>query len=57
MDGLLARFVERNEQFEMQARTWASNESVMTFGAGGVWGNVAKRCTEQGFDDLIDVDY
>lgn len=53
----MARFVERNEQFEMQARTWASNESVMTFGAGGVWGNVAKRCTEQGFDDLIDVDY
>lgn len=54
---MLAEMGELNEQFEMQARTWTSNESVMTFGAGGVWGDVAKRCTEGGFDDLIDVDY
>lgn len=33
----LAGFVGLNEQFEMQARAWASNESVMTFGAGCVW--------------------
>lgn len=43
---MLAGFVELNEQFEMQARTWPSNESVMTFGAGCVCDNVAKRCTE-----------
>lgn len=53
----LAGLVELNEQFEMQARTWTRNESVMTFGAGCVRGNVAKRCTERDFDDLIDVDY
>lgn len=54
---MLAGFGGLNEQSEMQARTWPSNESVMTFGAGCVRGNVAKRCTEGGFDDLIDVDY
>lgn len=42
-----------NEQFEMQAKASAGNEAVMTFGAPGVFGNVAKKCARGWCDDLI----
>lgn len=41
----------------MQAKALAGNEGIMTFGAGCVFGNVAKQCARGWCDDLIGSDH
>ncbi len=41
----------------MQAKALAGNEGIMTFGAGCVFGNVAKKCARGWWDDLIGSDH